>query len=152
VLEQKEGDAAFSVCILGEPNFGNSIGFLLSGWLLIGFATMSACYLGNKPKAWYQFLRRQRGLIQTNKFGINQSIREERDSDIDESDEDDNYDQMMDDDEDGYEDDRLATMINRTPSSHSQGSVDTYMTADGSFGNGHHKYTDDRYPVEYSPN
>ena len=149
VLENKEGNAAFSICILGEANFGESIGFLLSGWLLIGFATMSACYLGNKPKSWYQFLSKQRGTGKTNKFQINQSIQEERDSDID-SDEDDNYDQMIDDDDDGYEDERLARMINRTPSSNSQGSNDTYMTADVSFG--HHKYTDDRYPVAYSPN
>merc|ERR1712129_626610 len=156
VLEQKQGSAAFSICLLGEPVFGRSVGYLLAGWLILGMATMSACYLGNRPKRWYRFLKKRRGVSQQNKLLIHQSIQEERDSDMESEDEesmdDDDYDRMNDEQYDDKEDERLDTLVNGTPSS-SHGSNDTYLTADrhDSFGN-HSKYTDDRYigTVEYS--
>ncbi len=59
VIEAERGNN-FSVCILGEPMFGESIAYSLSGWLVIGVVTMPTCYLSDRPKKWYRWLRNKR--------------------------------------------------------------------------------------------
>ena len=176
VIEQ-ESNTEFSVCILGTPALGESIAYLLSGWILIGFATMGACYCSNRPKGWYRFLRKKRNFSgrESNNFNnhhgginglhdginglnINGTIQEESTSDIDSENEDDpnnDYNQMHDDEDDdssgtdetddSQENQRLDTLMHRTPSNNSSD-----YTADGSsFGNVVMK--GDAYPVTYSP-
>ena len=95
VVQQEQGQE-FSVCVLGQPQLGQSIAWLLAGWILIGFATMGSCYCSNRPKAWYQFLRQKRNFSGRDidhgrtdidgfkgQLNINGVIQEESTSDID---------------------------------------------------------------------
>jgi len=157
VIEQGTSENDFSVCILGAPQIGDSIVWLLSAWLLIGVSTMASCYCSNQPKQWYRFVRYKRNTYRARNvdhscsdLNVDEVIEEESSAsseiesdvdaaqdDIDDIDDDDDamdYNRMEDQHEisesDSREKHRLDTLMRSAASHGSIGSNDTYMTAD----------------------
>lgn len=118
---------------------------------------MSSCYLSNRPKSWYRFLSNRRNIsghhVQLLRGGDGSSLQYHGRIVEESSDEEDvgDYDRTDSDSRsssDEAENERLGALVHRTPSSTSDGTNETYRTAESSIGT---MVKGDTYPVSYSP-